>query len=773
VVQPNQATGTDNIDLNKLKIILYTKWFWLLLIFVSINAASFLFLRYTKNLYQSESQLKLDVKKEATEFGIRNALQEGANNIMSGEIELIQSKLFLSKVLDASKFDISFYSVGRFLNDELFMSGPASIAIQNDVHSMYNVRINFEELDHTSFRMSTTSGIEVEGQYERPVNLADLSMIVYRNNEFRRGDEVGYFFQINSRDVLLDYLSSNLTVEPLNISANTIRIAFKDYNQFKAQTVLHKIDSLYIGYSYEQKNLANKQKIDWVVNELSVLEKKMEEHEDYFENFTLKNKTSDLNEDLRRTIIAINAIDSQRFNLSKKISEADFLINALRKGQLVYSVHLHDNLPADINQQLSNLQQYLLDQDKLKMSHTEIAFAYRQKQTEIDNLQKKTLGQLEELRTEWKKRLAEVDKKKSTLETQFATLPDKSTEYSKRQRFYKLYEEFYLTLMQSKSEFEIAQAGSTPDFKILSPASFPSKPISPKRPMIAGIGVVASLTLIFFFVGIVYLLNNKITNLYEVEKVPGIPFLGSIPQSSYTNGSLHVLDHPKSMVSESIRSLRTNLDFFNISTDRKVISVSSTVSGEGKSFIAINLGGAIAMSNKKVLLIDLDMRKTKSAMPESGDDATKGISTVLIKKNSWRECVLGTQLTTLDFMPSGPHPPNPSELLLNGEFNQLISELKGVYDCIILDTPPVGLVTDGVMAMKLSDISIYVFRANYSKKEFLSTLQRIAIINKFSNITTVLNAIPGPAKTYGYGYYEENFNAKKFKPFKMLKSIFK
>jgi capsular exopolysaccharide synthesis family protein len=772
-VQPNQATGTDNIDLNKLKIILYTKWFWLLLIFVSINTGAFLFLRYTKNLYQSESQLKLDVKKEATEFGIRNVLQEGGNNIMSGEIELIQSKLFLSQVLDASKFEISFYSVGRFLNEELFRGGPVYISILNPGHSLYNVPITFEELDQTSFRLSTANRNEVEGQYGKPVTLADLSLILYRDDKFHKGDEVGYFFQINSREVLLDYLSSNLTVEPLNISANTIRLAFKDYNPLKAQAVLHKIDSMYIGYSYQQKNLANKQKIDWVVNELSVLEKKMEEHEDYFENFTLKNKTSDLDEDLKRTIIAINAIDSQRFNFSKKIGEADFLISSLRKGQPVYSVHLHDNLPADINQQLSSLQQYLLDQDKLKMSHTEIAFAYRQKQKEIENLQKKTLSQLEELKSEWKRRLIEVDKQKNRLETQFASLPDKSTEYSKRQRFYKLYEEFYLTLMQSKSEFEIAQAGSTPDFKVLSPASFPVKPISPKRAMIAGIGVVASLVLIFFFVGIVYLLNNKITNLYEVEKITSIPFLGSIPQSSYTNGSLHVLDHPKSMVSESIRSLRTNLDFFNISADRKVISVSSTVSGEGKSFIAINLGGAIAMSNKKVLLIDLDMRKTKSAMPESGDDATKGVSTVLIKKNTWKECVLATQLSTLDFMPSGPHPPNPSELLLNGEFTQLIAELKGIYDCIILDTPPVGLVTDGIMAMKLSDISIYVFRANYSKKEFLSTLQRIANINKFSNITTVLNAIPGPAKTYGYGYYEENFNSKKFKPLRKLKSIFK
>jgi cellulose biosynthesis protein BcsQ len=120
-----------------------------------------------------------------------------------------------------------------------------------------------------------------------------------------------------------------------------------------------------------------------------------------------------------------------------------------------------------------------------------------------------------------------------------------------------------------------------------------------------------------------------------------------------------------------------------------------------------------------------------------------------------------------DYMPSGPHPPNPSELLLHEEFTELLENLKQNYDFVILDTPPVGLVTDGIMAMKRADISVYVFRANYSKKDFLFNLHRIININKFSNITTLLNAVPAAGKTYGYGYYEE---AKKSR---RLKSIFK
>ncbi len=180
----------------------------------------------------------------------------------------------------------------------------------------------------------------------------------------------------------------------------------------------------------------------------------------------------------------------------------------------------------------------------------------------------------------------------------------------------------------------------------------------------------------------------------------------------------------------------------------------------------MNLGAVMAVSNKKVILLDLDMRKPKINLPTEIDDNSKGISTILIGKNSWIECLARTGVANFDYIPSGPHPPNPSELLSNGEFKGLLEELKKAYDYIILDTPPVGLVTDGIMAMKHADISIYIFRADYSRKTFVYNLQRIININKFSNITTVLNALPSTGEQrYGYGYYEEPRNKNWLKKF--------
>jgi len=280
--------------------------------------------------------------------------------------------------------------------------------------------------------------------------------------------------------------------------------------------------------------------------------------------------------------------------------------------------------------------------------------------------------------------------------------------------------------------------------------------------MIMGIAIMAVLVINFFFVGLMYLTSNKITSTQEVERLIDAPMLGVIPAAHLTSAApIHVLENPKSMLSESIRILRTNLDFFATPTDRKVISVSSTISGEGKSFLALNLSAVLALSKKKVVLLDLDMRKHKNNGLIKVDDHQKGISTVLINRHQWQECILQTPLPNLDFLPCGPHPPNPSELLLNGDFTKLIDSLKSNYDFVVIDTPPVGLVTDGIMAMKKSDLSIYVVRANYSKSDFLQQFQRLIKINKIENVAVVVNAVPSSRKNYSYGYYQDVKEVKK------------
>lgn len=757
----NSKSSVEGIDFEKLTTVSKKNLVWVIFIFFAANLTGYLTIRYTRDLFESESELKLDIKRDATDLGIKTVIEDQSLNIVSGEIEQIKSKLFLSQLVDSMDLGISYYSIGKVLIDEMYKRSPFDVSVLkiNKAHYDDPIYFDFQEDDNFQLRIGE-DGKKVNGAFGNVVKVDGSEFKIIKTILYEENDGNDYYFILNSRGKLVDYLSQNLKVDPLNFNANTIRISFKDHNALKAYEIVNHINSLYILYSNQQKNLANMQKIEWLNKELVQIEKRIEEFEDYFEDFTLKNKSNDLTIDLKKTINTINKLDSQRYDLNKRVIELNTLIDELQshKESLAYP----RKLPESITKRLEDLQKITQDRDRLSLAYNENTFAYRQKEQELITLRDNLFAQLSSLKKELLTTLVEISQKREKLESEFIQMPDKNTQYTKNQRYYKLYEEFYLSMMQSKAEFEIAQAGSTPDFKILAPATLPIIPISPKKNIILAIGFIAGIVLNIFFIGFLYLINNKIISIKELENGMRVPILGAIPVTHHATETIfHVIDNPKSVISEAIRTLRTNLEFFSSSGDSKVISISSTISGEGKSFLAVNLGGVIALSRKKVVLVDLDMRKPKNDKYPAGSDSDKGMSTILIKKNTWKECLIHTSLENFDFIPSGPHPPNPSELLSNGEFIEFLEELKTYYEFIIIDTPPVGLVTDGIMAMKRSDLSIYVFRANYSNMDFMHNLLRIVTLNKLKNISAVLNAMPVNSKNYGYGYYEDRTPLKK------------
>lgn len=753
------TTPTESIDFNKLTIIVRKNLIWVVLIFLLINVSTHLILRYWPDEYESHSTIKLDIKNEASDLGIKGFVDESNQNLVSGEIELIRSRMFLTRVLDSINLDVGYYNKGDLMNHEFFGSTPFTVSYTILNPSAYNQSFFVAEQEGNAITVKQgQDGQPITGYYGRPMNLPNVRMIISRNDQFdRKGVALNCFFIIHRQDALLDYLDSHLTVTPLNFNANTIKISFLDANATKVSTIVNTIDSVYLVFSNEQKNQANKQKITWLTNELAQIEDKMGEYENYFENFILENKTNDLDEELRNTISMIYAIDSQRYELNQKIADINQLMEHLTTDTALANIVAQKTFPPPILENLAALQTMRQALDKLSLSYSPITFAYKQREHDLQAKEDELMDQLLELKRAWLEHMRQLGLQKARLENNFAAMPNRNTQFNKKQRFYQLYEEFYLSLMQSKAQFEIAKAGTTPDFKILAPASLSWTPIAPNRLMIRGIGFVASIVVSLFLIGLLYLANNKITSIHELEHHTRLPVLGVIPTSHYAREEgLYVLNHPRSMITEAFRTLRTNLDFFKMSSSLQVIAISSSVSGEGKSFVAMNLGGVIALSNKKVILLDLDMRKIKPGLSDSQAPLPQqGVSTILIRKHTWQECVCNAGLENFDYIPAGPQPPNPSELLMNGEFARWLDELKAHYDYIILDTPPVGLVTDGIMAMRQADISVYIFRANYSKKEFLFNLKRIVRINKFSNITTLLNALPTRTKTYGYGYYEE------------------
>jgi tyrosine-protein kinase Etk/Wzc len=750
--------ANDTIDLNKLKAIFLKNIFWIILLFCTTNLISYFYIRYTKEVFEAWSEIKLEIRSEANDFGITKMMEDQNANILSGEIELIQSNLFIERVIDSLDIKVTYYSVGEINDFELYGNSPFSVTVANASSAFLDVIHKIKEIDEDEYLLQLANGNTYRNFFGRPLVTDDFNITITKSQVLKFENYNSYSFIVNSDASLKAYFRERLKVEPKNFNANIIRISFNEFNATKASDVVNKIVDVYLIFSNEQKNFANKHKIDWVSNELKQVEKKMAEFEEYFKNYTLENKTPDATEDLKIVLTQLSSLDTQRFVLASRQRAITLLKESLQDNTrpLYLGIADRDMLSTELTTLVTNYQKLINDLEKLKISYKEETFAYKELQQQVQITRTQVLAQLHEMENSLAKQMAALNTKKRQLSASFTTLPDKVTEYAKNQRYYKLYEGFYFTMMQSRSEFEISQAGSVPNFKILSRASAPSIPIYPNKLMVQAAGFVAGCVLIFFLIGVLYLMDDKITSIHELEKNSEVTILGIIPSFRYSKkDGLPVVNHTRSMVSEAIRTLRTNLDFFSVDAKNKVISVTSTVSGEGKSFVARNLGAVIALSNKRVLLLDLDMRKPKDDQPYPFNNSGKGISSVLINKANWQECIQKSSIENFDVIPAGPHPPNPSELLVNGVFHKLVEEFRAAYDFVIMDTPPVGIVTDGIMAMKQSDISIYLFRANYSKKEFLYNLDRVHKLHHIKNLTAVLNALPDTAESYGYGYYHE------------------
>jgi capsular exopolysaccharide synthesis family protein len=289
----------------------------------------------------------------------------------------------------------------------------------------------------------------------------------------------------------------------------------------------------------------------------------------------------------------------------------------------------------------------------------------------------------------------------------------------------------------------------------LEAAQYPMSPISPRKKVIYILFFIFGIlsTVIMLFVR--YMLHNEITSLHEIQRVShaSIGTLGIIPKyfDHIPVSQLIVDKNPKSLISEAFRTIRTNLQFISNDPNAKLIAITSTVSGEGKTFVAINLGGIIAYSGKRVVIIDLDMRKPKIHLGFETDNEY-GMSTLLIGRDTVEKCIRKSSLENLHFITSGPIPPNPAELIINGKLETIIEELKQQYDIVIIDNPPAGLVTDGIPIMSRADFPIYIFRANYSKKNFVQNVDRLMNENKIARLSVILNSVDTSRGTYGYNY---------------------
>lgn len=750
-----------SFDQDRFIVVLKKSFPWILFLLLAAIVLSYLAIRYTKPLYESSSILKLNIKRDASILGLEEYDEEQTFNSLSSEMELLKSRLFFNKIIDALNLDVSIYTIGKILLDERYNNPPFTVKKLIKNERVYNIPFRVDVLNTREFNLS----YEIGGRrYETSHNFGEEIQTDFFNFEiqltefYHHGIQDNEFnFYVYSRQYLLDFIGENMSVDPLNLNANTIQISFKGYNRHKARDLVNAIDTIYLNYTKAEKNKANSQRIEFLNQQLESTEQRLSDFENYFERFIISNKSIDLNSNLSETIVSLNFLDSQEYLVKKRQFRLQELQEEIVDGfQINLVISDYNTLPQNMIDEITSLNELIEKRDGILISHNENTLVYRKWSEEINTLYDRVKRFIIEFNDELNQQLILIKEQRNKLESKFVGMPSKNTEYAKSQRYYALYEGFYLSLMQKKAEFQLAIAGTVTDFKVLSGASFPSEPLKPQKYLIYGIGLVAWIVISFFIIGIGYLSFNKITGIHELERLTEIPVLGTIPfyfDEKLKVSKIIIQEESKTAISEAFRSIRTNMKFVLPENGCIISSISSTVSGEGKTFVGLNLAAAFALSGKRILLMDMDLRKPKFNKIFTDIPKDKGISTVLIGRDTVDDCLIPSGIENLDLLASGPVPPNPSELIMSERSDSVFTDLKSRYDMIFMDTPPVGIVTDGLLVMKKADIKIYIMRPEYSKRQFVNFLGKINNLHEFKHLYIIVNGVKRTKGIhYGYGY---------------------
>ncbi|SES84701.1 GumC family protein [Hymenobacter actinosclerus] len=786
--EPEEEDDGGGLDLTTLLTVARRSLPWMVLLVVLGLTASWLFLRYTPPLYKSTSTLKIDEKTEAGVLGLGSlggaVEQKQSLTKLSGEIELIKSDIIYSRLNDSLALDVNYYVQGTVLETEIYGSSPFEVSYEALADAAFDRKIALRFLSPTTFELTLPEelgGTEQQHTFGQPFTVAGFRLTIRKAADSGAAAPEGqYSFMVNSPGALSNYFNSNLLVDIVNVDANTISISFTDHNPAKARDIVNAVDAVYLEEKLARKREQSARALRYINEQLGSNNQSLSQAEEAMEAFVKRTGSYDVKGEVGQITGLMQELEEERAKLQEQGEMMNDVGQLLDREQLTTRADgdVMQSIPAlaevkdaQLVQRITELSDAQLDLKRALLSYQPGAtLAMQTKEQSIADLKKIVRQLLRKNQQLLKSQEAKLLGKRAELEAKLRVLPDKYTEQARLQRPLELFEKYNLMMLDKRIEFGISMAGATADFQILSPAS-PAIPISPVKFIIYAIGLAAGIVLGLGLIAVRYLLHNTVTNIRELERNTHAPVLGVIPtydKEKMAVSKLVVDRNPKSALSEAIRSIRTNLEFVASSKRKRLISVTSTISGEGKTFVTVNLAGIIAASDQRVVILDLDMRKPKVNLAFDAENI-KGVSTILIEKHTWQECVQHTSIPTLDFISAGPTPPNPSELILSDMFDPLIAELHQHYDVIIIDTPPVGLVTDGILIMRKADVPIYVVRANYSKKSFLKNINKLIRTNGFTKLTTILNDAQttggygygyGYGYSYGQGYYDEDNTPK-------------
>jgi capsular exopolysaccharide synthesis family protein len=494
--------------------------------------------------------------------------------------------------------------------------------------------------------------------------------------------------------------------------------------------------------------------IDYIEKQLNEISDSLNQSEDNLQKFRSSNQLLNVTEQA-------NGISTQYINLQNQLAELvsrkkyyDYVSGYLSRNDnfssmiVPSSIGIQDQL---LNSLMSELIAAQAQQSNLIKNNQEKNPLVQKLGIQIENIKKTISENISAAARTTGISIDEMNKRIKKTENEISRLPATQRQLGNIERKYRLNDAIYNYMLEKRAEAKITKASNLPDDIIIEPAKMVGfGPVSPNKRLNYMIALFLGLAVPFGYLMIRYALNNKVETQDDIERLTVVPVLGKILHNKYKTANV-MFEFPKSNIAESYRALRTNLDFYVRGGQKKVIMVTSSMEGEGKSFIALNIAMSYAQLGRKTILLDFDMRKPKIYFNEQAE-AKEGLSSYLINSANLEDIIIKSPHDNLDYILSGVLPPNPTELMALDITEKLIAQLKNDYDCIVMDTTPLAQVTDAYLLINYAEVKVMVARYNYTIKKVFSLVMKDLSQKKVDHVCIVLNDNRFNRDQYGYGY---------------------